>query len=537
VPRELLERLAAMVPEAPRPAGDRQNGYREFDLERWISERGLPVVVTGSWNGGTKWVLSPCPWNPDHTNRAAYIVRFPSGAIAAGCHHNGCAGKDWHELRDAFEPGWRDRRQAASWPGVDFGASGSGSAALPVAAPTKPVATITAAELLTKRLPALRSAAPGILPEGLGILAGRPKIGKSWLGLDFAVAVAGGGKVLGKISAEQGDVLYLALEDGERRLQSRLGALVDAAPAGLEFATAWSRLDEGGLELLDRWLGSHPNARLVMIDTLKRVRPRGRRDAGLYDQDYEALGPLADLAKKHGVCILVIHHTRKAGADDPLELVSGSFGLSGAVDSVLVLKRDRGRADAVLAIVDRDQGDQELALEWDAGTFTWTLLGDAEDYRRSKERADIIELLRRASSPMQPKAIAEQLGRPRGAVRFLLHKMAASGEVRKGDDGYTVHPANTANSLNGRAESGVSPDRSPAAGLLAPVSAPNGTANRPDQEAAGALLAPLAVLPQPVRPVWRCVCTALEREYRPQWGDYVCAGCGVTAPAPVGGVA
>ncbi|MGB9796995.1 MAG: hypothetical protein ACPLSK_00060, partial [bacterium] len=83
----------------------------DFDLARWIAEHNLPVKREAPWNGGRKWVLNPCPWNPDHRDNSAYIVQFPNGAIAAGCHHNGCQGKGWHELRDLYEPGWRDRRE------------------------------------------------------------------------------------------------------------------------------------------------------------------------------------------------------------------------------------------------------------------------------------------------------------------------------------------------------------------------------------------------------------------------------------------
>lgn len=110
VPRDRLEALAAMLPQAP-PAERKAASGQPFDLERWLAEHALPVSRVGAWGGGRRWVLSVCPWNPEHTDRAAYIVQFPNGAIAAGCHHNACRGKGWHELRDAVEPGWRDRRR------------------------------------------------------------------------------------------------------------------------------------------------------------------------------------------------------------------------------------------------------------------------------------------------------------------------------------------------------------------------------------------------------------------------------------------
>jgi hypothetical protein len=112
VAREPLARLAATAPEAPPDPG--RNGHGPgFDLEAWLvryADR-VRVVARGPWNGGARWILNPCPWNPEHGNRAAYIVRFASGAIAAGCHHNGCAGRDWSTLRELVEPGWWARRE------------------------------------------------------------------------------------------------------------------------------------------------------------------------------------------------------------------------------------------------------------------------------------------------------------------------------------------------------------------------------------------------------------------------------------------
>lgn len=108
---EQLQRLAAMLGEpksAQRPA---RRSAQSFDLPRWIDQHKLPVVATKSWHGGTLWLINPCPWNAVHTNRAAYVIQFANGAISAGCHHNGCAGKGWPELRDLYEPWWRERRR------------------------------------------------------------------------------------------------------------------------------------------------------------------------------------------------------------------------------------------------------------------------------------------------------------------------------------------------------------------------------------------------------------------------------------------
>src|SRR5215212_8360654 len=202
---------------------------------------------------------------------------------------------------------------------------------------------VSAKELMAIEFPLPRWIVPGIVPEGTTILAGKPKMGKSWLALGTSLAVAAGGIALGTKRVERGAVLYLALEDNPRRLQSRLKKLLPggAAPEGLELATEWPRLGDGGLDALEAWLNTHPDARLVVIDTLAKIRA-GQSGKNLYKEDYEAVEPLVELAAHHNVAILIVHHLRKLGAEDPLDQVSGSMGLTGGADGALVLNRERG---------------------------------------------------------------------------------------------------------------------------------------------------------------------------------------------------
>lgn len=306
------------------------------------------------------------------------------------------------------------------------------------------VSTICSAQdLMTRVFAPVRWAVTGLLLEGVIIFAGRPKLGKSWLALNIAVAVACGGRALGAIEVEAGPVLYLALEDGERRLQDRLRKTLTggAIPENLFLATEWKRFDDGGLLLLKEWLIDHPDARLIVIDTLKRVRPHERGSERLYNADYDAIGPLTDLAHAYGVSVLVIHHTRKMDSDDPLDLVSGSFGLTGAADGVLILKRARGQCDAVLHATGRDFEDKELALRWDAELTGWRMLGDAAEYKLSNERREVIALLKQ-SGPLAPKVVAESLGRTPGACRKLLCTMHRDGELRSSGGRYSLIETN-----------------------------------------------------------------------------------------------
>jgi hypothetical protein len=211
------------------------------------------------------------------------------------------------------------------------------------------------------------------------------------------------------------------------------------APARLEVTTDWPQLDQGGIEALAAWLDKRPDARLVVVDTLKKIRPREASSRSVYDLDYEALEPLVPLASGQGVAILVVHHLRKLEAGDPLDMISGSTGLTGGVDGAMVLKRDRGKQDATLVVDGRDiEEPSEFALRWDANIASWSLMGDAEEYRQSEERRRIKELLERLDDPMYPKDIAEALDKNRSTTRVLLANMKQDGQVEDTGRGYVV---------------------------------------------------------------------------------------------------
>lgn len=292
------------------------------------------------------------------------------------------------------------------------------------------ITTISAPALMGKEFPEPRYAVPGLLPEGLCILAGRPKLGKSWLALGLALSVSSGAPALGSVEVDEGDVLFMALEDGERRLQRRLSELLNdqAAPARLTLTVDWPRINEGGLQALEEWLAVHPDARLVVVDTFKRIRPQEKVGAGIYAQDYEAVQPLADLSHRFSVSIVLVMHTRKADAEDPLDLISGSLGLSGAADGALVMKRVRGQSDALLSVIDRDAEESEKALRWNIASGGWLLLGDADEYKRSQQRNEILALLHDMGNS-EPKEIAEFLNKNRNTVRRLLQEMVWAGLI------------------------------------------------------------------------------------------------------------
>jgi hypothetical protein len=252
--------------------------------------------------------------------------------------------------------------------------------------------TFTAAELMDTELPPIKSVVSDILNEGVTLFAGKAKVGKTWLAQGISIATATGGVALGTKPVEQGEVLNLALEDNKRRLQKRLRKLLPSgvAPPGLHMAVEWPRADEGGVERLADFLTEHPDTRLVVIDTFARFKSRAMGRRSQYDEDRDAVDPLIPIAAEHNVSIVLVH-LRESESDDPLDMIHGSAGLTGGVDGALVLKRQRGRADAFLHVDGRDiEHPMELALKFDQTAATWAIIGEAEEYRMSEGRRETL---------------------------------------------------------------------------------------------------------------------------------------------------
>ena len=225
-----------------------------------------------------------------------------------------------------------------------------------------------------------------LLPQGLHLLAGAPKIGKSWLALWLCLCAAQG-KPLWTFATRPCEVLYLCLEDSFQRIQSRLFDLTEDAPPTLHFAVMSQQLHNGLVEQIEQFLKEHPQTRLIVIDTLQRIRTAGN-DANPYASDYRDIGVLKALADKHRIAILLVHHLRKMNDDDPMNMISGTTGLSGATDSNFVLRKSKRRENtATLYCTGRDIPYRELALEFDGEDHVWKLLSDdCEQTEQPSER-------------------------------------------------------------------------------------------------------------------------------------------------------
>ena len=213
----------------------------------------------------------------------------------------------------------------------------------------------------------------GLLYTGTYLFVGAPKVGKSFLVAQLAYHVSKGLPLWG-YAVRQGTVLYLALEDDHRRLQERLYRMfgTDSTPY-LRFAICAKKLDNGLEEQLKKFIHEHPDTRLVIIATLQKVRENGG-DKYSYASDYDVITGLKQFADTSGICLLLVHHTRKQQADDRFDMISGTNGLLGAADGAFLLQKERRTGNtATLDISGRDQQDQRLYLTRDEERLVWRL--------------------------------------------------------------------------------------------------------------------------------------------------------------------
>ncbi|MEV0867713.1 AAA family ATPase [Brachybacterium paraconglomeratum] len=303
---------------------------------------------------------------------------------------------------------------------------------------------MTAAELDAMVLPPTEYAIPGLIPEGASMIVSAPKIGKSWMVLGIAQAIAEGGTVFGSIPVQKRPVLYLALEDGWKRLQARRRKLGGVAPEGLTFLPT---LEGDARETIQEFLDLHrDSAPVVIVDTLQKIRGvYGGADK--YAKDYEDVGSLKDLADAcPGSSLIIVHHTRKAGDGDFLDSVSGTQGIAGALDAILAIRRTRGSEDSTLYVTARDAAEGEYAMRMCDGT--WTLKGGsleaAAQAARQGEMAQglgdqsqrILAAVADAPNGITPSGIAKVVADcdNRKAATYL-GRLLEAGKILKGERG------------------------------------------------------------------------------------------------------
>jgi hypothetical protein len=334
---------------------------------------------------------------------------------------------------------------------------------------------ISAAELDRKIFPPKQWHVPGLIGEGFGLIVAPPEAGKSWLVAATGLACASGGKAFGYIDVHQRPVLYMALEDGEQRLQERhrllLGAEADK-PENMHVIVSATPLTAPHIiaAFMQLYGADHP---LVIVDTMVKIRPARRPGDDPYQFDYTfASGLKAQLHGRPGAGLWAVHHSRKATAEDFVDAVSGTNGLAGAADHILVLKHPRLSAQASLLVTSRDVAEGEYALISDQG-HGWRLDGDTLDTAAATARtrqqqarlgdrsAELVKFFNdcgtRAASPA---TAAEATGIPSEQVYSYLGRLVESGTLVKTGRGLYMNAVGCVGSVGKHAESEPEPNTS-----------------------------------------------------------------------------
>lgn len=250
---------------------------------------------------------------------------------------------------------------------------------------------ISASELQKKTFPPMHFFVDNLLPEGTNLLSASPKIGKSWFVLDMGLQIAAGKPFLGKNTTQAG-VLYLAFEDTERRLKDRINKILmgETPPECFYCSTKPITLDDGLLKYLESTLESHPEIKLIIIDTFQKIRGQAGSREGAYQYDYREMGIVKEFMDKHGKSVLFVHHNRKmVDKEDSFNMISGTNGIGGAADTAFVItKTSRSSKDAILHITGRDVESSELTMNFDRNTCRWNLIGNTEEIAEQNRRTE-----------------------------------------------------------------------------------------------------------------------------------------------------
>ncbi len=248
--------------------------------------------------------------------------------------------------------------------------------------------TISAYDLLNMDLEAPHTVVENMLCQGLTILAGAPKVGKSWLCLDLCISICNGEQFLG-LKTNKCDCSYFALEDGWFRLQDRINKVTDIKETLKNFHIKLycNPLDEGLLEELENHLKEFPNTKLIIIDTLQKIRETKSNGNNAYKQDYSEMSKIKSFADEHKICIVLIHHLKKGKEEDVFQQLNGSMGLTGAADTTIVLSKIKDKKEVLFSIQGRDVENNEKLLTFNKKNLKWEVV--CSDLEARKDMTDI----------------------------------------------------------------------------------------------------------------------------------------------------
>ncbi len=308
----------------------------------------------------------------------------------------------------------------------------------------------TAKELMAREIQEPMWIVPGLIPYGLTLLAGASKTGKSWLALGLSIAVANGTAALGRYDTEEADVLYMALEDSDYRLHDRIFKIMNGHPfpEQLHLTKEWTVLDKAGISVLKDWLLTNHKVKLVIIDVFAKIK-KPMKGRNWYENDYEAMSILKKLCEELSLSmILVVHFNKRTDFEDSFHSISGSTGLTGAADTIILLNGNRKMIKSKLTIVGRDIDQNDLTITFNKDRWQWLLEDDTDEDDKSDERKAIILLLQKTDRPMRSAEIAKTLDKKDNAVRQLLPKLLNGGDIIKTKRGLYTIPNNNNNNNN-----------------------------------------------------------------------------------------
>lgn len=311
----------------------------------------------------------------------------------------------------------------------------------------------TVAAIMDTKPEPLRWVLPGMIPEGLTLLVGAPKVGKSWWNINLMAALGSGrpDEVFGwGQQVDPSPNLYLALEDPHRRVYSRMHQVT----RGLQFprhlaGEVWldlEAIEKGGKDEIERWLDNQPDARVVLVDVLAKVRGGGDESGGMYQADYAAVSILKDIADDYGIGVVVTHHDRKKTDEDFLNMVSGTKGVTGAADTILYLTRERGSTSGLLRVESRDVEECQYRMEFQKTAGRWHVVAK-EDLGQDAEELPKVDLLFQIEQTLNTLGqarvikIADILGAPTEEVERECRRGEERGILIQTNDGrwHSVH--------------------------------------------------------------------------------------------------
>ena len=301
---------------------------------------------------------------------------------------------------------------------------------------SKFVDLVTAKDIQSKEIPPINWAIENLIPEGLTLLTGRPKAGKSFMAFDMALAITQGEKFLNKFPTVKGKVLYIPFEDNERRIQNRLNDLLQGgeAPPDLLFPSElfFPKIDQEGVDVLEEILQQTKDLRLIIIDTFGAAISDGFNNLGLnFKDDYGFMSKFQKLALEFQVGILLIHHTRKLTSENVFDEVVGSTGVTASPDTLLMLRKTSDRVQ--FHITGRDIKESIYEVSFDSDCFKWEILSEDFLFAYTADRQQIIDLFESdPTKELQIKDIAELTGKTRAAISQIIRKMKQSGEIQSG---------------------------------------------------------------------------------------------------------